>query len=103
MAGNDFLNYCTYCGDRSICSVEFIDPQEADMLLEEGVSAWCKQCGIDGDDLLKVSHHLKYNKVMAQLKYEGKLFEEYHKYPTDYTPPEKFTDLYFKRIKEMGY
>ena len=73
MAGNDFLNYCTYCGDRAICSVEFIDPQEADMLLEEGVSAWCKHCGINGDDFLKVSHHLKYNKVMAQLKYEKEM------------------------------
>lgn len=68
MAGNDFINYCTFCGDRSICSVENIDPKEAETLLEEGVSAWCSDCGIDGECPLKVYHHLKYNRVMAQLK-----------------------------------
>ena len=49
------------------------------------------------------THIYNHIKIMKLIKYEGKLFEEYHKYPTDYTPPEKFTDLYFKRIKEMGY
>ena len=67
MAGNDFINYCSYCGDRSICSVEFIDPQQAEILLEDSVSAWCKDCGIDGECPLKAGHHLKYNRVMAQL------------------------------------
>jgi len=68
MAGNDFINYCSYCGDRSICSVEFIDPQQAEILLEDCVSAWCKDCGIDGDCPLKAGRPLKYNRVMAQLK-----------------------------------
>ncbi len=63
MAGNDFLNYCTYCGDRSICSVEFI--------------ASCEHCGIDSDDLLKVSHHLKYNDVMDELIKESNIERHY--------------------------
>jgi len=52
---------------------------------------------------LLTTHIYNHIKIMRLIKYEGMLFEEYHKYPTDYTPPEKFTDLYFKRIEEMGY